>query len=520
MAKTRLVIMRKSQKWHSWLGWTGGIALLIFAISGISHPVMTWTGPKAASFFPPQVKISIEMVKKIPSILARHKIEQSIMAKIIPSKSGPLLQITQAEAQPRRYFDLKSETELKNYDQTHAIWLARYYTGLKTAPIKSIHFQTKFDNAYPWVNRLLPVYRVNFDTKDNRKAFIYTELGALAGHTNNWKTSIQTIFKALHTWTWLNDFEYARIFLMVLLLLSLLGMAITGTLLVFLIKKRSIPDGKRKWHRMLSFAVWIPLLFFSASGIYHLLQYSFGENHRGLKLGSPIDLQTNRFGQNYDWLSQFKNTALNSLSIVESPTTKGAPARLLYRISIPKGKAGQSISKKTRFKGMAKEKQAFYFDALTGKKSAFNDKAMALSIAETNFGFPKDTLLKAQLITHFGPHYDFRNKRLPVWQLDYKTEQGDKLFIDAATGMLVDRLVNIERYEGYSFSFLHKWNFLSPFIGRMNRDIIIVLLLLLSIVLTIIGYIMLLKKKSKSQARNKHKIQISTALSLQNGPCE
>jgi hypothetical protein len=348
------------------------------------------------------------------------------------------------------------------------------------------------------VNRLLPVYRVEFETSDNKTTFIYTELGALAGITNNWKTSIQTIFRTFHSWAWLDDFEYARIILMMLLLLSLLGMAITGIALIFMIKKRSIPDDRRKWHRVLSFAIWLPLLFFTASGIYHLLQYSFGDNHRGLKLGHPIDLSASRFGENLAWLDEFKGSAFNSLSLVEGTTNGEKIPSLLYRISIPKGKPGQAVSRSKRFKGMATEKQSFYFDALTGKKAKLNDKDMAIYIAQTQLGFSTEQLQQTKLITHFGPHYDFRNKRLPVWQLDFNTPKGDKLFIDPATGMLVDRLVNLERYEGYSFSFLHKWNFLAPLIGREKRDIVISIILIAAIGFTVLGYLMLFKRRRSS----------------------
>ncbi len=498
MAKVKTTILRSSTKLHKWLGWTGGIALLFFAISGITHPLMTWTGPKAASFFPPQVKVFSEHAAQIPKILQQNKIDSAIMVKIIPSKAGPLLQVTQSNDEPRRYFSLSTGLEKLEHDKEQAIWLARYYSGLKSVPIKSVSFQTEFSSAYPWVNRLLPVYRITFDTPDNKTTFIYTELGALAGMTNNWKTSVQSVFRALHSWTWLDGFEYARIFLMMMLLLSLLGMTITGIALIFMIKKRSISDGKRKWHRVLSFAVWVPLFLFTASGIYHLLQNSFGSNHRGLQLGKPVQLNASRFGDDFSWLENFKGQAFNSLSVVEGKSQNDTSSRLLYRISIPKGKTGVAVSRSNRFKGMATEKQAFYYDALTGKKAQLRDKDMALYVAETHLGFSKDQLLETKLVTHFGPHYDFRNKRLPVWRLDFKTPKGDKLFIDPATGMLVDRLVNLERYEGYSFSMLHKWNFLVPLMGREKRDIVISFILILAIGFTCLGYLMLMTRRRRN----------------------
>lgn len=119
---------------------------------------------------------------------------------------------------------------------------------------------------------------------------------------------------------------------------------------------------------------------------------------------------------------------------------------------------------------------------------------MALHYAGQQLGLDKALITDTQIITRFGAHYDFRNKRLPVWRIDYDTPKGDKVFIDPATGMLVDRLVNTARYEGYSFSALHKWSFLTPFTGRKTRDVMIVIILSLAVISTILGYIMLIRK--------------------------
>ncbi|MEZ5813512.1 MAG: hypothetical protein R3E13_02120 [Alphaproteobacteria bacterium] len=492
MAKLKNTVLKDGIKWHKWLGWTGGLALLLFAISGMTHPLMTWTGPKAASFFPPQAVMKADYAAAMPRILKQNGITKSIMVKVVPAEDGAVMQVTQHDDWPRRYFNLETGQELKGYDEQHAVWLARYYTGLKDAPVKEVSFQSEFDNAYPWVNRLLPVYRVVFDTPDNRTAFIYTELGALGNLTNNWKTGIQGIFRTLHTWSWLEGFEYARVFLMMVLLVSLFGMAATGTAMVFLMKSRKILDGNRKWHRFISYAVWVPLLAFSASGSYHLLQSAYGDNHRGLQLGEAISMTPDRFGGDASWLKLYNDVKLNGLSLVE-----GLDGNLLYRLSIPQGRPGQKVERAKRFDGVPIEKPALYFDARSGEESGITDKDMAIYYAGKHLGFNESQIKGTHLVTHFGPHYDFRNKRLPVWQIDYNSTKGDKLFIDPATGILVDRLTNLERYEGYSFSFLHKWNFLTPFIGRELRDVLIVLVLLTAIGGTVFGYIMLLKPKKK-----------------------
>jgi hypothetical protein len=77
-----------------------------------------------------------------------------------------------------------------------------------------------------------------------------------------------------------------------------------------------------------------------------------------------------------------------------------------------------------------------------------------------------------ELVTRFGPDYDFRNKRLPVWRIDYGAPVNATLFVDTATGVLADRTENWQKPERYLFSFIHKWNFLFP-IGKVGLNAVV-----------------------------------------------
>jgi len=68
-------------------------------------------------------------------------------------------------------------------------------------------------------------------------------------------------------------------------------------------------------------------------------------------------------------------------------------------------------------------------------------------------------------VTRFGPGYDFRNKRLPEWKIDYGAPLDVSLLVDTRTGVLADALPHRDLPERYSFSFLHKCNFPFP-LGR------------------------------------------------------
>ncbi|RBP51106.1 PepSY-associated TM helix domain-containing protein [Arenicella xantha] len=497
---------KASFKWHRKLTWIGLFAVLMFAVSALTHPLLSWTGPQAANFRPPNTVINAQQVRSIATVLKRHNIQQALVVKLVPSARGVVLQVTDSATAPRRYFDLASGTELPNYDQQHAAWLAQYYVaGDSPLAIKSIRFQTEFDSAYPWVNRLLPVYKVEFSDAANSSAYIYTEINALAGMGNDYKTQLQAVFRNLHTWAWLDHVDGARIIVMALLLLSIFALSAAGVGLLLMLRARKNMPRKTKLHRFTGYVVALPLLAFCVSGFWHLLHYGFNETNRGLKLGEPMLLAS--LNENVS-LADLPDVPLNQVSVVSYND------QLYYRLGFPAmaranvkpasvssggehahhDMSSDVASRTARFKGQPTEHAGLYFAAKTGQQSDLNDEQLAQALASQYLQLDNSQITSSTLITRFGLHYDFRNKRLPVWQIDVDSDVGDKVFIDPTTGMLVDRLVNKDRYEAYSFGFLHKWNFLTPLMGRFWRDMLVVVILSLIILLSLLGVAMRLKR--------------------------
>jgi hypothetical protein len=474
--KTKTKLRIKSLQYHKWLAWMAAAALLLFGLSGALHPLMLWTGPMPAAFFPPAAIMQPAQVAAIPHVLARHHITAPLLVKLVPSADTALVQMTESHDQPRRYFDPETALELEGHDMRHAIDLARYYSGLYEADVAAVDFQTGFDNAYPWVNRLLPVYRVRFDTPDHLTLYVHTELGALAGITNDWKTRLQTLFGWLHTWNFLDGAEAVRVAAMGVLLLSLFAMTLAGAALLLTLARRSGQSRGRRWHRRLAYGLWLPLLAFSASGSYHLLQYSLAENTRGLRLGMPLPVSGVPLESTGAWLERYSTQPLNAVSLV-----MGEGGALFYRLGVAQDKPMPTANQ--RYDGVASEQSAFYVDAVTGRQSLLTDNAMARFVAGQ---FKRDERLReVSEIKGFSPAYDFRNKRLPVWRADF--DGGDTLFIDPASGGLIDRVSRAEKVENYVFSHAHKWNFLGDALGRMARDALVLVVLALSFALLVLG---------------------------------
>ncbi|MEH6347264.1 MAG: PepSY domain-containing protein [Bermanella sp.] len=497
--------IKSVKKWHSLFLWPALIATLIYIFSALSHPIMVWTGPQAKKMFPPSLVLQGNEMVNISKIVEKNKLEKAQIAKFVPYKEQVLFQITQGNDLPRRYFSNVNYTEIENHDKQQAIWLAQHYLAQDLSVI-SIKFQSQFDEQYPQVNRLLPVYKINYDTEDNLTVFVHTETQALAAITNDWKRSLRWVFQNLHSFEFLSNSEGLRVGLIAIMVSLISLMAITGIMFIILLKRnKKVIKLERRWHRRVAYIVVLPLILFSVSGIYHLLHMSLEDNKDLLVLDNPsLPLE--------NWLpaelpSALTGKKINQISLVRAKINNDI--KNLYRISASVAKPLQENNRKKRFKGAASESRGYYLDSQSGLLLESVDLQVVKQKAKDIFTGYETSVTNTKLLTYFGPSYDFRNKRLPVWQVESQT--GLQVFVDPITSMVIDQNNVWDRTEGYSFSFLHKWNFLVPLTGRFYRDVTIVLVLSLALLLSLFGLLIYLKRKKSVEAKELDKNEMLTS---------
>lgn len=479
--------IRNSRRVHKALLWIALAALLAFVLSALCHPIMAWTGPQTAKFFPPSTTIQNESVEHLINFVRKTLInnqqEQTIrIGKVVPTEQGPLLQITHNPSAPRDYYTLETTPQkLEDFDQQQAIWLARYYSDSK-APIQSIEFINTFSNEYPWVNRLLPVYKIVLDTDDQLTLFIHTETNALASINNNWKKTLQTIFQWFHTWSWLDDLPVLRVLLAAILLIVLITATLTGGAMLFLLKNNSKRRGAKYFHRKLAWIALLPFLGLLISGLYHLLQSEYGELPSGMRLNDGFANQSQPLQQPAN-IDELQNTAINSLSLI--PHRQQLLLRASVAVNQDNAPHKGMEQRKMRFKGQASESRSLLFSLTSQNQPIDSDKMLITEKAMDYLQLSDAAELTLTMATHFGPDYDFRNKRLPVWLV--KSAQEDVLAIDPQTGIIVEHTKPTQKLERLSFSLLHKWNMLTPLLGREGRDVLVVIFLLMLLGLGYLG---------------------------------
>lgn len=476
-------LARWSMNKHQWLALVGGISLFIWGLSGLAHIAMVLFGPQQIAFMPPMRAVDMSAAQSVETVLAKAGIAKATAVKVIVGRTANLLQVTENPSAPRRYFALDSGAELPGEDARQAEFIARHYLKEQRAVAQIVH-QTQFDADYPWVNRQLPVWRVRFAGDDRLTAYVHTETSSLAAVNNLGKTRLQTVFRWLHSWEWVPPgLDWLRVIVITAMVGSLAALAGTGILLLVAIRRGKRLPGSKGWHRTMGYVLALPLLMFSISGIIHLMQSAIEVPTSKLRMSPPVDVTGARYPIERDWAQVAAGLDVNGLSLVEAPD-----GRPLYRLGLaqpggamPKGEhdhsahqghampMGDTAIRNARFEGVSPTGPALYVDATTGKPWAGGDKALAKALGRRFSGAPDSAITQMELVTRFGPDYDFRNKRLPVWRIDYGAPVNATLFVDTGTGVLADRTENWQKPERYIFSFIHKWNFLFP-IGRVGLN--------------------------------------------------
>jgi hypothetical protein len=440
-------------KAHKITGLIVFIPILLWVVSGFMHPFMShWFKPEIPKTTLKENVIPIAKIEyRLEEALSKSRISSFEDVRIIECQKRWFYQV-QLTIDSTVYIDIEKGSIVPHFDQAYAIYLARYFTDDSTSKIKSMTKQRDFDFYYREINRLLPVWKIEFERSDKMTVYVETNSSRLGTFNDKYRTAFIWIFNTFHNWEFLPAqlSDHFRLSLLLffsgfIFITAFLGLVIYGIgwNKFKKIKNSNEKTETRRSHRKLGLAFSLFTFMFSFSGFYHALnKWDTDSSPKENKL-----ILTQQLSAIEDSVLFNPADSITTLSVLN--TTEGVYYRCM-----------SSYSNKIK-----------WINAETKNRSNKNmDSLYSLEQALANTQLSTKELARISFLDHFDHEYGFINKRLPVYKVEFNDNKNTTLYIEPSSKKIAAHITNEKRQEGYSFAFLHKFVFLKG-LGADVKDI-------------------------------------------------
>jgi hypothetical protein len=413
--------------WHRALAPLAGVAVLLWGVSGLLHPLMRLTAPAMATMRPPARPIAPAEVKlDLATELARHGVAEVRSLRLVLLGERVAVRV---EPGPL-YLDAATGEAIADGARLHAEWLARHYTGEREAAIASVESVDAFGVEYGPIQRLLPVERVGFARADGLRAYVDPASDGLGALVDDRRARLLGLFTALHTWSFAG--ANAR-FAIAALMLASAAVAALGVALF--VRTRGPRAGVRRVHRALGAVFALTLLSFPLSGAVHALH-------------GPG----------------------------ETPTSRAEPAFPVAALTAPPASALAAslawLDGRPHWRALREDLSVDWLDARTGALAPDGELRRARELAAAYAGLPETEIASVEPIARFTDEYGFIRKRLPVVRVAFRDPDVPLHFVDPASGALAARISRADLVEQWIFNRIHKWSFADG-LGPDARDALV-----------------------------------------------
>ncbi len=474
-------------RWHRRIALASAPLALAWALSGFIHPILSSLQPRPATQAPPQVQVSVqEGDRPLSTVLQAAGVPAFLNARVI-GLNGTAVYLVDLPGQGERAgFQTRNGLALPGADASHAVALARHYLGDAKSPLRSVTRLDGFTADYPYVNRILPAYRVVLDRPDRVTAYVETRTDRLLALGTPWRTRLMSAFRLLHSWHGAEGLPLIRTSLMTAGLALAVLAGLSGLLLYGFLWQRIQSPGVSRWHRRLGLVTGLVTLSLAGSGFWHLLR----NNHRSqveAAITAPATL-----------------LAPTELGTEEQPPRFSAVARtasgLRYRL-VPSRMAKEAADPHAHHNSAVASASAgplaHWVNAGDGSHVPDGEAQRAIELACAYSGYTPDQVTGTTPITQFSGEYGFVHKRLPVIRVAFRAPEGDRLYVEPATGALAAWIRNADATEGWVFSAFHKADWMTPYIGKDPRNALLSFLALLQVTVLSLGLTLWLIRRKK-----------------------
>ncbi|GAA4507115.1 PepSY domain-containing protein [Hymenobacter ginsengisoli] len=522
----RRFVGRNMYRWHRVLGLITLLPVVLWTLSGISHPLMSnWLRPPIAHETVPAPPLqAAALAVSVPQVLAQQHLVAIQNLRMVQYRHQPYYQVTDFRGR-LRYFAAATGQELPNGDRAYAEDVARYLTADSTSAVASAERLTHYTGDYKFINRLLPVWKITLARPDGMAVFVETEQSRMGTFNNTARARFLWVFGMMHNWDFLDALPrpwhlgIMLAFTTIIWLSALSGLVIYGFVRKKLRQPRSPQDQVgwlRRRHRSLGLWVAFVTFTFALSASYHLWQKLTPDRRDSVARVSGFAASELTWPLTEALAGPAPVQRVSLVRVAGQPYyrlasqgTAGGPPQVQYR-STRDGQlllAGESLyARELGQEFMLKLNGQAAPATATGaaEDGALPDCCTAPSLAAeapATIGTPaagpapaQANLLSPELITKFAGEYGFVNKRLPVMKLAFATPDHTALYVEPASGRLAALVTDGDRREGLSFAVLHKF-FLMDWAGKNVRDAVAILSALGVLVVTLYGFALLLRTR-------------------------
>ncbi|MCH7306994.1 PepSY domain-containing protein [Acinetobacter sp. NIPH 1852] len=482
--------LKKLLSFHRSLGMVLGILVLFWALTGVLHPIMSATQPQPLKRMPPPQQLDLNNALPAKTVLEQNQIKQfSALQTIQINADQTAYRVLGTGQNIAEYYDAHSGHRIEDAESQDAKRLAVWYTGLAEERIVFAQLVTEFSDDYPSVNRLLPIWRVDFD--QGLRAYVDPSHARLATISNDQKMWMARIFRLGHTWTWNNQQWFGQTLLMQFALIGILVITCMGIGLFFKIHNRKNHRLRQKpvrfLHRYLGISLSVFILLWVISGFYHLWQ-----KKPEIKNIQPI-FKTQDLDQTSWQLATAQSIQRLHLVPISFSQDQTRAAWMIQLIGKKDMQGSMTAAKEHDHHGQSKNQTPAiqWIDAEQAKPVDVLEQSKQLAADYLNV--PIERIGQSSWITSFGGEYGFINKRLPVIKIDTHLNDQLRLYIEPSSGVIAAKFTAQDALEGKSFTYLHKWSWLP--IDKIVRDILLGLIATLIAILVILGFCAYRKKR-------------------------
>jgi hypothetical protein len=508
------------------------IPVILWAASGFMHPIMTTIRPKVATqFLVPTPIDSNKILIPLETALLQNKIDSFSNFRFIHIDTNYFYQIQKINSAIPIYLSTKTGKLLPNGDWLYAQYIAKQFLegqsnkknttpetftsvisaadccdaattcvlkNTKGTKVLNTTLITDFNNEYKSINRLLLVYKVDFARADSIRIYVETTQDRFSFAMDKNRAVFDTIFRLLHTWGWLDFLGKGRVIIEFILVGLAFITSVLGIYIFFTTKSKKVESNirikARRNHRFTAISISLFTLMFTFSGAYHAFNKMVIAPEKDQSAHAIF--YTNALQLNFSELSNIVHQPITNIDLVSINHQN------YWQVNTQK--SFKKDDKKTSGTDLMKNKtvappSAIYIQTSNNKILPKGEEVYASYLA-SQFSKQLQSNIKSVVpITKFEGEYGFVNKRLPVFKVSYATNYNERYYVETATGKLSTTINDVDVLEGYSFSLLHKHEFLA-WAGKPVKDFSTMFWAMSQIAMVLIGltlYFKLLNKNRK-----------------------